>query len=76
MEKALARMVKNDENIQPQQIKFLLDSKETIKLLMKRETEGEMPPEAVLRPSGTNDFNLHFLLGRRLSQIRADKMEL
>jgi hypothetical protein len=42
MEKALVRMIKNDENIQPQQIKFLLDSKETIKLLMKKEMEGEI----------------------------------
>ena len=42
MEKALGRMIKSDENIQPQQIKFLLDSKETVKLLMKKETEGEI----------------------------------
>ena len=42
MEKALIHMITNEENIQPQQIKFLLDSKETIKLLLKKETEGEI----------------------------------
>ena len=35
-------MIKNGENIQPPWIKFLLDSKETIKLLMRKETEGEI----------------------------------
>ncbi len=42
MDKVLAHMVKNGENIQPPWIKFLLDSKETIKLLMRKETEGEI----------------------------------
>jgi hypothetical protein len=42
MEKVLIHMTKNVENIPPPQIKFLLDSKETIKLLMKKETEGEI----------------------------------
>jgi len=35
-------MMKNEENIKPPCIKFLLDSKETIKLLMRKETEGEI----------------------------------
>jgi archaellum component FlaC len=35
-------MIKNEENIKPPWIKFLLDSKETIKLLMRKETEGEI----------------------------------
>ena len=42
MEKVLSLMIKNEENIRPPWIKFLLDSKETIKLLMKKETEGEI----------------------------------
>jgi hypothetical protein len=42
MDKVLARMIKNEENIRPPWIKFLLDSKETIKLLMRKETEGEI----------------------------------
>lgn len=42
MEKALSHMIKNEENIQPSWIKFLLDSKETLKLLMRKETEGEI----------------------------------
>jgi hypothetical protein len=42
MEKVLIHMSKHEENIQPSWIKFLLDSKETIKLLMRKETEGEI----------------------------------
>jgi hypothetical protein len=42
MEKVLIHMIKNQGNIQPPQIKFLLDSKETLKLLMKKETGGEI----------------------------------
>jgi hypothetical protein len=42
MDKVLAHMIKNEENIRPPWIKFLLDSKETIKLLMKKDTEGEI----------------------------------
>jgi chemotaxis signal transduction protein len=42
MEKVLNHMIKNQENIRPPWIRFLLDSKETIKLLMRKETEGEI----------------------------------
>lgn len=42
MESILTRMMKSEENIQPSWMKFLLDSKETIKLLMKKEPEGEI----------------------------------
>ena len=42
MEKVLNHMIKNEEHIRPPWIKILLDSKETIKLLMKKETEGEI----------------------------------
>jgi hypothetical protein len=42
MEKVLNHMIKNEENIRPPLIKFLLDSKETIKLLMRKEKDNEM----------------------------------
>ena len=42
MEKILNRMIENEESISPPWIKFLLDSKETIKLLMKKETDNEI----------------------------------
>ena len=42
MEKVLDHMMKNEETIRPPWVKFLLDAKETIKLLMRKETEGEI----------------------------------
>ncbi|MGZ3536546.1 MAG: chemotaxis protein CheW [Thermodesulfobacteriota bacterium] len=42
MENVLNRMIKNEEDIRPPLLKFLLDSKETIKLLMRKETGGEI----------------------------------
>jgi hypothetical protein len=42
MEEILNHMIKNEDNIQPPWIKFLLDSKETIKLLMRKEIDGEI----------------------------------
>jgi chemotaxis signal transduction protein len=42
MENVLNQMIKNGEDIRPPWIKFLLDSKETIKLLMRKETGGEI----------------------------------
>jgi len=42
MEKVLDHMIENEEDIRPSWIKILLDSKETIKLLTKKETEGEI----------------------------------
>jgi len=42
MEKALNGMIQDEGNIHPPWIKFLLDSKDTIKLLMRKETEGEI----------------------------------
>ncbi len=42
MDKVLNYMVKNEEKIRPPLVKFLLDSKETVKLLMKKETDGEI----------------------------------
>ena len=41
MDKVLIYMVKNEEKIRPPLVKFLLDSKETVKLLMKKETDSE-----------------------------------
>lgn len=42
MEEVLNHMMINEESIRPPVIKFLLDSKETIKLLMKKETDSEI----------------------------------
>ena len=42
MEKVLNHMIENEENIRPSWIKILLDSKDTIKLLTRKETEGEI----------------------------------
>ena len=42
MEKILNRMIENEESISPPWITFLMDSKETIKLLMRKETDNEI----------------------------------
>jgi len=42
MEKVLDYMAKNEEKIRPPLVKFLLDSKETIKLLLKKEMDSEV----------------------------------
>jgi chemotaxis signal transduction protein len=42
MENVLDHMTKNEGGIRPPWTKFLLDSKETIKLLMRKETGGEI----------------------------------
>jgi chemotaxis protein histidine kinase CheA len=42
MEKVLDYMVRNEEKIRPPLVKFLLDSKETIKLLIRKETDSEI----------------------------------
>ena len=42
MEKVLSHMIKNEENIRPPWIKFLLDSMETLKLLLKNEPDREI----------------------------------
>jgi chemotaxis protein histidine kinase CheA len=42
MVRVLNYMIQNEEGIQPHLIRFLLDSKETIKLLMRKEAEGDI----------------------------------
>jgi hypothetical protein len=42
MDKVLNHMIQKDEHIRPPLIKFLLDSKETIKLVMKKEADSEL----------------------------------
>ena len=42
MEKILNRMIENEESISPSWINILMDSKETIKLLMRKETDNEI----------------------------------
>ncbi len=42
MDQVLIHMMNNEGNIFPSWVKFLLDSKETIKLLMRKDAEGEI----------------------------------
>jgi hypothetical protein len=44
MEKALNRMISHGDTISPAFIKFLMDSKETLKLLLEKDGEGEIEP--------------------------------
>ena len=52
MEKILNRMIENEENINPSWIGFLMDSKETIKLLMRKETDNEIKSHKKLAYAG------------------------
>jgi len=52
MEKILNRMIENEENISPSWITFLMDSKETIKLLMRKETDNEISSHKKLAYAG------------------------
>jgi len=73
MDKALIHMIKNEENIQPPQIKFLLDSKETIKLLMKKETEGEIH---IYKQLAFGGIKARFLCLEGLKETRAQQTSL
>ena len=42
MDKVLDYMVKNEDKIRPPLLKFLMDSKETLKLLMRKEADSEL----------------------------------
>jgi chemotaxis signal transduction protein len=42
MEKVLDYMVRHDDKIRPPFVKFLMDCKETLKLLMRKEADGEL----------------------------------
>jgi hypothetical protein len=42
MDKVLDYMVKNEDKIRPPLMKFLMDSKETLKLLMRKEADSEL----------------------------------
>jgi hypothetical protein len=42
MDKVLDYMVKNEDKIRPSLVKFLMDSKETLKLLMRKEADSEL----------------------------------
>lgn len=73
MGKVLIHMIKNEEHIQPPQIKFLLDSKETIKLLMKREKEGEIN---IYKQLAFGGIEARFLCLEGLKEIRAKQPSL
>jgi hypothetical protein len=42
MDKVLDYMIRNEDKIRPSLIKFLMDSKETLKLLMRKEADSEL----------------------------------
>lgn len=42
MDKVLEYMVRNEDKIRPSLVKFLMDSKETLKLLMRKEADSEL----------------------------------
>ena len=42
MEKVLDYMARNEDKIKPPLVKFLMDSKDTLKLLMRKESDGEL----------------------------------
>lgn len=42
MDKVLDYMIKNEDKIRPALVKFLMDSKETLKLLMRKEADSEL----------------------------------
>ena len=42
MDKVLDHMVRNEDKIRPPLVKFLMDSKETLKLLMRKEADSEL----------------------------------
>jgi hypothetical protein len=70
MGKVLNHMTQNVENIPPPQIKFLLDSKETIKLLLRKETEGEINVYKQLTLGG---IEARFLSLEGLEVVKAKK---
>jgi len=73
MEKLLIRMIKNDGNIRPPQIKFLLDSKETLKLLMNEETGGEIN---IYRQLALAGIEAKFLSLEGLEETREERPSL
>jgi len=73
MEKVLIHMIKNEGNIQPPQIKFLLDSKETLKLLMKKETGGEIN---IYKQLALGGIEARFLSLEGLEETRAKRPSL
>lgn len=73
MEKVLIHMIKNEGNIRPPQIKFLLDSKETLKLLMKKETGGET---SIYKQLALGGIEARFLSLEGLEEAREQKPSL
>jgi hypothetical protein len=73
MEKVLIQMIKNEGNIQPPQIKFLLDSKETLRLLMKKETGGEIN---IYKQLALGGIEARFLSLEGLEETRAKRPSL
>ncbi len=70
MEGVLEQMVAGEENIHPPMIKFLLDAKETIKLLIREEAENEFGIYKQLAREGI-EARFTSLMGRKESLSQA-----
>jgi len=73
MEKTLTHMIHNEENIHPPQIKFLLDAEETVKLLMRKETEGEIK---IYKQLAFGGIEARFLSLEGLRETRSKRLSL
>ena len=68
MVRVLNYMIQNEEGIQPHLIRFLLDSKETIKLLMRKETEDDIDIYKKLAHAG---IEARFLCLEGLQEVKS-----
>ena len=67
MVRVLNYMIQNEEGIQPHLIRFLLDSKETLKLLMRKEMEGDI---AIYKKLGHAGIEARFLGLEELHEVK------
>ncbi len=68
MVRVLNYMIQNEEGIQPHLIRFLLDSKETIKLLMRKEAEGDI---AIYKKLAHAGIEARFLGLEELQEVKS-----
>jgi len=68
MVRVLNDMIQDEEGIQPHLIRFLLDSKETIKLLMRKEVEGDI---AIYKKLAYAGIDARFLGLEELHEVKS-----
>jgi len=68
MVRVLNYMIQNEEGIQPPLIRFLLDSKETIKLLMRKDAEGDI---AIYKKLAHDGIEARFLGLEGLQEVKS-----